>query len=86
MDDKVNTTCKSTEDMINTLQQLKGKTKLRFYRNISNYYVNMNIRIDEDPFARNAQSFSKNYKEVLLLMKFPQTKPEVKNVNANFCD
>ena len=39
--------------MINTLQQLKGKTKHEFYKNISNYYDNMNIRFDEDPSAKN---------------------------------
>ena len=31
----------STEDMINKLQQLKGKTKLKFYKLISNYYDEM---------------------------------------------
>ena len=47
------------------------------------YHDNMNIRMDEDPFAKNAQGNSKNYHEVLLLMKFSQTKPEVKNMNIN---
>ena len=37
----VNTNYNSTEDMINKLQQLKGKTKLKFYKNISNYYKEM---------------------------------------------
>ena len=41
----------------------------------------MNIRFDEDPFAKNAQSISKFYHEVLKLMKFLQTKPQVKNLN-----
>ena len=40
----------------------------------------MNIRIDEDPFAENAQSISKIYHEVLLLGKFLQAKPQVKNM------
>ena len=40
----------------------------------------------QDPFARNAQSISKIYHEVLLLMKFPQTKPQVKNMNINYYD
>ena len=48
----VNTTYNSTEDMIDKLQSLKGKTKLKFYKNISNYYDNMNIRFDEDHFAK----------------------------------
>ena len=29
----VNTTYNSTEDMIDKIQQLKGKTKLKFYKN-----------------------------------------------------
>ena len=41
-----NTNYNSTEDMINKLQQLKGKTKLKFYKFVSNFYGNMNIRFD----------------------------------------
>ena len=37
----VNTTYNSTEDMINKLQQFKGKSKLKFYKNISRYYDEM---------------------------------------------
>ena len=33
----VNTTYNKTEDMINILQSLKGKTQLNFYKNISDY-------------------------------------------------
>ena len=82
----VNTKYISTEDMINKLQDLKGKTKLKFYKNISNYYDNMNIRMDEDTFARNAQGITKVYHEVLFLMKFLQTKPQVKNMNIKYYD
>ena len=85
----VNTTYNSTEDMIKTLQHLKRKTKLIFYKNISNYYnelKNKNFQTQEDPFSRNAQGISKIYHEVLLLMKFLQTKPQVKNMNINFYD
>ena len=31
----------TTKDMNNKLQLLKGKTKLKFYQNTSNYYVEM---------------------------------------------
>ena len=83
----VNTTYNSTEDMINKLQSLKGKTKLKFYENISNYYIEMKNKNfqtnNQDPFAKNAQGISKIYHEVLLLMKFLQTKPQVKNMNIN---
>ena len=49
----VNTTYISTEDMINKLQSLKGKTKLKFYKNISNYYIEMknkNFQTQQYPF------------------------------------
>ena len=83
----VNTTYNSTEDIINKLQQLKGKTKLKFFRNINNYYTEMknkNFQTKQDPFAKNAQSISKIYHEVFLLMNFSQTKPQIKNMNINY--
>ena len=46
----------------------------------------MSIRIDEDPFLKNAEGISKIYHEVILLMKFLQTKPQVKNINNNHYD
>ena len=46
----------------------------------------MNIRFDEDPFAKNAKGVSKIYHEVVLLMKVSQTKPQVKNMNTNYYD
>ena len=82
----VNTTYNSTEDMINKLQELKSETKLKCYQNISNCYDNMNIKMDEDPFAKNARGISKIYHEVLLLMKFLQTKPQVKKMNIKYYD
>ena len=39
--------------------------------------------MDQDLFAKNAQGISEMYHEVLLLMKFLQTKPSVKNMNIN---
>ena len=85
----VNTKYNSTEDMINKLQQLKGKTKLKFYKNISNYVEmkNRNFQTqDQDPFSKNAQGISKIYHEVLLLMKILQTKPQIKIMNINYYD
>ena len=40
-----NTNYNTTEDMINKLQSLKGKTKLKFYENISNYYIEMKKKL-----------------------------------------
>ena len=82
----VNTTYNSTEDMINKLQSFKGKTKLKIHKNISDYYNNKNFRMDEDPFAKKALGISKIYHEVLLIMKFLQTEPQVKNMNINYSD
>ena len=79
----LSTTYNSSEDMINKLLVLKGKTKLHFYKNISKYYEEMNIRnfkFEQDLFAKNAQSIGKLCLEVLLLKNIPQTKPQVKNV------
>ena len=86
----VNTTYNSTEDMIIKLQELKAKTNLKFYKNIKNYYIEMKNRIfqtqDQDLFSKNSQGISKIYHEVLLSMKFLQTKPQVKNMNTNYYD
>ena len=86
----VNTNYNSIEDMIDKLQSLKGKTKLKFFKNIHNYYIEMKNKNfqtnNQDPFSRNAEGISKIYHEVLLLMKFLQTKPQVKNMNINYFD
>ena len=79
-----NTTYDSTEDVISKLQQFKGKTKLKYEKNMSKYYNILNIRMDEDPFAKNARDISKIYLEVLLLMNFLQTKPKVKSMNIKY--
>ena len=58
----VTTTNNSTEDMIDNLQELKGKTKLKNYKIIGNYYIEMkkrNFKFEENPFAKNAQGFRK---------------------------
>ena len=58
----VNTTYNSTEDVIDKLQQLKGKTKLKIYKNMKNYYTEMKnkkFQTQQDPFAKNAQGISK---------------------------
>ena len=86
----VNTNYNTTQDMIDKLPEIKGKTKLKFYKNIYNYYIEMknkNLQSqDKDAFSKNAQGISKIYHEVLLLMKFLQTRPGVKNMNNNYYD
>ena len=76
----------STEGLINKLQDIKGKTKLKFYKHLHQYYDNMNIRFDEYTFSKNPQRISKIYHEVLLLKKFLQTKLQVKKMNINYYD
>ena len=85
----VNTTYNKTEYMIKKLQELKGKTKLKIYKNIGNCYdemKNRNFQTQEDPNAKHAPGITKKDHEVLLLMKFLQTKPRVKNMNINYYD
>ena len=61
----INTIYNTTEGMIDKLQQLKGKTNLKLYKKISNYYNEMNIeesktfQFEEDPFAKDAQGIKK---------------------------
>ena len=75
--------------MINKIQSLKGKTKLKFYKNISKYYnemKNRNFQTQEDPFSKNAQVIGKIYHERFLLTKHLQTKPQVKNMIIKYYD
>ena len=69
---------------------LKNKSKLKIYKNISKYYIEMknnNFQTnDQDPFSRNALRIHKINHKVLLLMKFLQRKPQVKNININYYD
>ena len=80
----------TTEEKINKLQQLKGKTKLKFYKNINDYYGEMKNKnfqsFDQVPFSKYTRGISKIYHELLLLMKFLQTKPQVKNMKNNYYD
>ena len=46
----------------------------------------MKIKMDEDLFGKNAQSFSKLHHEVLLLYKFLQTKAQIRNMNVKYYD
>ena len=85
----VNTRYNTTEDMIDILQQLEGRTKLQFYKSLSNFYDEMkhiNFQTQEDSFSKNAQGISKNYHEVLMLVNFLPTQPSVKNTNNNYYD
>ena len=47
---------------------------------------NINFQTQQETFSKNAQGISKIYHEVLLLMKFLQTKPQVKNMNIIYYD
>ena len=47
---------------------------------------NKSFDTQQDPFAKNTQGISKNYHEVLLFMKYLQTKPQTKNININYYD
>ena len=75
--------------MIKKFQNLKAKIKLKFYKNINNYYDEKKNRIfkfEEHLFTKNAHGVVKTDDEVILLMKIFQTKPQVKNMNNNYYD
>ena len=89
----VNTTYNSTQEMIDKLQQFKCNTKLKFYKNINNYYDDINFtrrsgnfQFEEDHVSIYFQGIGRLYHEVLLLMKLLQTKPQVRNMNINYYD
>ena len=77
----INTADNSSEEMINKLQELKGKTKQKFHKIVSNYHDEMNIKnfqFQQDSFSKNAQSISKIYHEVFLLNNFYRLKLKLK--------
>ena len=81
----------STQDMIDNLQSAKYKTNLEIYSNICNYYDEMKYRkqsgtfqFEEYLFSKNEERTSKLYLEVILIMKFLQTKPQVRKNNFFF--
>ena len=85
----VKTTYNSTEGKNNKLQEVKRKTILRYYKNISNYYEEIKqkkFQTQKDPFSKDAQGIDKTYHEIILLKKFVQTKPQVKNMNIFYED
>ena len=79
--------CRNCEKIFNKQEHQIDKTVLRQDRKIykikSNFHDNMNIRMDEDTFDKNAPGVTKIYHAVLLLMKFLQNKSQVKNMNIN---
>ena len=46
----------------------------------------MNIKMDEDPLSENSQGIRKVSHEVFLLVKFLQTKSQVKNMIIKYYD
>ena len=83
----INTKYITSQDMLKTLQCLKGKTESNFYQNFKFYYDEMicmrrndTFPFKEDPFSRNAQSIAKNMHEVFLGTQFWQTKSEIKSM------
>ena len=68
---------------------MKGNKKLKFYKTISNHYDEVKYKkfqFEQYLFAKNAQSNSKIYHQVILLLKFSQTKTQVKYTNNKYYD
>ena len=60
--DKIHEVISTLKNKRLKLQQLKGKTKLKFHQILSNYYDELNIRgfrYEGDPFFKNAHGMSK---------------------------
>ena len=73
----VNTKINTKKDMVEKLGSVKGKTKLKFCRNMSDSYNQINymrqiitLQFEEDSFITNARGIAKIMHEALLLMKF----------------
>ena len=66
------------DDTINNLQTLKVRTKVKFLPEINDYHDQMNYMFEEDLFASSAQGIAMIMPEVLFLLNFLQTKPQVK--------
>ena len=47
---------------------------------------NIKCQSQEELFPENAQGISKIYHEIILIMKFLRTRPQVKNMNNNYYD
>ena len=67
----VNTKNKTTQDMIDKVQQLIGEGKIKFWQLISKYYDEMNYKrqsvtfqFEEDVFSKGAQGRADNTHEV----------------------
>ena len=79
--------------MIDKLNCSKGKIKMKFCRIFNIYYEEMNYKrqgnafqFKEDHFSKNAEGFPRICHEVVLLLKFLQNKPRVKNSNNKYYD
>ena len=81
----------TSQDMINKVEQLKGKTNLKFYQKVGKYYDEMNyrrqsgyFRFEEDVFSKSVQGIAEIMHGILLLLKFLQFKTQVMSVNKNY--
>ena len=81
-----NSKYETTQDVIDKLQSVKGK-KLKVFQNINIYFDEMTCRIqsgtfqfEEYPFADKAEGISEIFPELLFLLEFLQTKPQVRSM------
>ena len=81
----VNTKCKTTEKMVDRLQNLEGKPKLKFYNCKSfchGQFIYMirsyTFRFEENRIGNVAQDIAFKMHETLLLMKLSETEPQGK--------
>ena len=84
---------RKTKNTIDKINKLKGETKLKFERNFSIYCDEMNYHrqkrkfsFEEDLFSNIAHSNTRIMHEVLLMMNFLHTKPQIKDKNKIYND
>ena len=87
-----NSRYETTQDVIDKVQSVKGK-KIKIYQTINIYYDEMTCRIqsgtfqfEEYPFADKTERISENFPELLFLLEFLQTKPQVKSMSIKIYD
>ena len=71
----------TTLDKIEKLQNLKGKTKLKFYQNVNNYYdekkyrrQNGHFKFKEDVFSKGGEGVATNMHEVFIINEISTNK------------
>ena len=71
--------------MINNLQSLNGRIKLKFYNEENDGLKSCRyFQLENEPYSKSAQSSAKITSEALLLKKILQVRPQCKSKSVSF--